>query len=139
MALSLVCHDLFARPVFIWKLRFVCLLDQDASLCHLGCLIIALILRFCEITWKTGDCEEITAYYQKLIVASLYIYTFGVAAAVSERSFMYCCGLGPTYVREDFLIRYIFCFSASHCMAISSYTSNKNRWHIMYLYISKSS
>lgn len=33
----LICHDLIARPVFIWMLRFVFLLDQDDSLCHLCC------------------------------------------------------------------------------------------------------
>lgn len=36
--------------------------------------IIALILPLYETTWKTEDGEEI-AYYQKLIAASLYIYT----------------------------------------------------------------
>lgn len=44
--------------------------------------IIALILSFCGITWKTGAGEEITAYYQKLIAGSLCIDTFGISAAV---------------------------------------------------------
>lgn len=40
VSLSLDCHDLFARPAFIWNgffSDFFCLLDQDASLCHLCC------------------------------------------------------------------------------------------------------
>lgn len=64
-------------------------------------IIIALLQHFCGITWKTGDGEEITAYYQKLTAGSLCIYTL-VYLQQFEKSLMYYCDLGPTCVREVF-------------------------------------
>lgn len=45
-------------------------------------IIMALIVPCCGITWKTGDGEDVAAYYQKLIAGCLCIYNSGISAAV---------------------------------------------------------
>lgn len=107
LSLSLVCHDLFARLIFIWKIRWVCLLDQDASLCHLCCHHNSF-----DITSLWNHLENWRWWRNSLLSKThcckfIYIYTFGISAAVSERSFMYCWDLGPTCLKEVFLIKYI--------------------------------
>lgn len=81
----LLYHDLFARYVFIWKLRFVCLLDQDASLCHLCCHHNSFATTFLwnhlenRRWWRNNSLLSKTHCWK-----FMYIY-FGISAAVWEK------------------------------------------------------
>ena len=118
--LPLVCCDSFARSSFVWKLRFVCLLDQDASLCWLCCRYDSFDT---SCLWNHLENWRWWRKWQ-LIIRNSYcksVYTLDISAEVSERSFVYYCYLGPTCPREVF---WLSIYSVSPCYTVWLHSNN---------------
>lgn len=98
--LSLVFYDLFTRIIFICKLTFACLLDQNDSSCQLCCHKNSFDTSYiCEITWetedgvifftitwRTEDGKENNSSLSEIHTASLYIYLIYLQKFLREAS-----------------------------------------------------
>lgn len=83
---SLVCCHSFAKTIFIWKLRFACLLDQNASLrwqcCHNNSFDTSYLWNHFE-NWR---CEENNSLLSGIYITSLYIYLMYLQKFLREAS-----------------------------------------------------
>lgn len=124
------------KTVFTWKLRFVCLLDQGASLCQLCChndsSETSYLWNHFE-NWNEGG-EENNSSLSKIHSASLYIYLIYLQKFLREAS--HTSVFWTHLPKKGFLT---FSLPMFHCVAILFHINNNNLWQITYLYISVAS